>query len=119
VAPEPTSTRRCGLKLQLTWQRVDARHAPYLVFRVPTEALWPTSGEAANPQVGPIFGTPFGYLELFSWHSTVGPLGCCRYVRQRPPLKLKKTSTAGPLGVLSVFPATATTEVEDVDGGPP
>jgi hypothetical protein len=26
---------------------------------------------------------------------------------------------AAPLGVLSVFPAVATTEVEDVDGGPP
>jgi hypothetical protein len=25
AAPEPTSTGRCGLKLQLAWQRVDAR----------------------------------------------------------------------------------------------
>jgi hypothetical protein len=25
VAPEPTSAERCGLKLQLVWQRVDAR----------------------------------------------------------------------------------------------
>jgi hypothetical protein len=30
VAPNPTSVGRCGLKLQLIWQRVDARHAPYL-----------------------------------------------------------------------------------------
>jgi hypothetical protein len=30
VAPELTSTGRCGLKLQLTWQRVDARPTPYL-----------------------------------------------------------------------------------------
>jgi hypothetical protein len=30
VAPEPTSTGRCGPKLQLTWQRVDTRHAPCL-----------------------------------------------------------------------------------------
>jgi hypothetical protein len=27
TAQEPTSAGRCGLKLQLTWQRVDARHA--------------------------------------------------------------------------------------------
>jgi hypothetical protein len=30
AAPDLTSTGRCGLKLQLAWQRVDARHAPYL-----------------------------------------------------------------------------------------
>jgi hypothetical protein len=30
VALEPTSVGRCGLKLQLTWQRVDARPAPCL-----------------------------------------------------------------------------------------
>jgi hypothetical protein len=28
VVPEPTSAGRCGLKLQLMWQRVDARPAP-------------------------------------------------------------------------------------------
>jgi hypothetical protein len=30
AAPEPTSAGRCGLNLQLTWQRVDARPAPCL-----------------------------------------------------------------------------------------
>jgi hypothetical protein len=30
VAPKPTSVGRCGLKLQHTWQRVDARTAPCL-----------------------------------------------------------------------------------------
>jgi hypothetical protein len=30
TALEPTSVVRCGLKLQLTWQRVDARPAPCL-----------------------------------------------------------------------------------------
>jgi hypothetical protein len=30
VAPEPTSAGRCGPKLQLTWQRVDAHLAPCL-----------------------------------------------------------------------------------------
>jgi hypothetical protein len=32
--------------------------------------------------------------------------------------RLKKTSLADPLGVLSVFLAVATTEVRDIDGGP-
>jgi hypothetical protein len=39
AALEPTSAGRCGLKLQLTWQRVDARPAPCLdlelVYGVP------------------------------------------------------------------------------------
>jgi hypothetical protein len=30
VASEPTSAGRCGLKIQLTWQRVDTRYAPCL-----------------------------------------------------------------------------------------
>jgi hypothetical protein len=30
VAPEPTSTGRYDLKLQLTWQHVDVRYTPYL-----------------------------------------------------------------------------------------
>jgi hypothetical protein len=37
---------------------------------------------------------------------------------QRPPPKLK-SSMVGPLGVLAADPAAATSEVEDVDGGPP
>jgi hypothetical protein len=46
------------------------------------------------------------------------PGGCWRYLRQRPPPKLKALMTA-PLGVLIGSPASATTEVEDVHGGPP
>jgi hypothetical protein len=34
MAPEPTSTGRCGLKLQLMWQRVEARHIPYLDLKL-------------------------------------------------------------------------------------
>jgi hypothetical protein len=30
ATPEPTSIGRCGPKLQLVWQRVDTRPAPYL-----------------------------------------------------------------------------------------
>jgi hypothetical protein len=44
------------------------------------------------------------------------PMGSCRWVRQLPPLKLKKTSMPPPPGVLAADPAAATTEVkEDVD----
>jgi hypothetical protein len=34
-------------------------------------------------------------------------------VRQQPSLKLRKTSMAGPWGVLPVFPAATFTEVEE------
>jgi hypothetical protein len=49
------------------------------------------------------------------------PRGCCQYLWQQPPLKLRKTSMAGPLGgLLAEYQAVATTEAEDdVDGGPP
>jgi hypothetical protein len=72
AAPKPTSVGRRGPELQLAWQRVDTRLAPCLDLelvcggtlssgyrqRVPTVAPGPTSGEAANPQVGPIFQRP-------------------------------------------------------------
>jgi hypothetical protein len=50
-----------------------------------------------------------------------GPLeGRYRWVRQRSPLRLKKTLMTGPLGALPVDPAASTTEDEEyVDGGPP
>jgi hypothetical protein len=50
--------------------------------------------------------------------SMAGPLGCWWQVWQWPPPKLE-TSMSGLLGVLAAGPAAATTEVEDVDGGPP
>jgi hypothetical protein len=34
VGPEPTSVGRCGLKLQLMWQRVDARPTPCLDLEI-------------------------------------------------------------------------------------
>jgi hypothetical protein len=41
-------------------------------------------------------------------------------VRQQPPLKMKKTSMADPLGGAIGSPTAATTkDEEDVDGGPP
>jgi hypothetical protein len=47
-----------------------------------------------------------------------GPLG--GRCRQRPPLRMKNTSMAGPLGVLPVGLAAATTkDEEDVHGGSP
>jgi hypothetical protein len=51
------------------------------VFMVPTVAPGPTSGEAANPQVGPIFQRPLGYLDIFTRQSTTG-------LREVPELKV-------------------------------
>jgi hypothetical protein len=46
-------------------------------------------------------------------------VGCCRWVGQRPPPKLEKTSMVGPLGVLPASLTMPTTEVaEVVNGGP-
>jgi hypothetical protein len=47
-----------------------------------------------------------------------GPLGVLLVDRQQAPPKLK-TLMAGPLGDSVGRPTAATTEVEDVDGGPP
>jgi hypothetical protein len=54
----------------------------YPVFRVPTEAPEPTSEEAANPQVRPIFWRPTQLSYLFTQQSTADP-GRCRSWRFR------------------------------------
>jgi hypothetical protein len=78
----------------------------YPVFRVPTEALGPTSGEAANPH-GANFSAPrlviLNFL-LGSQRQAPGDVPELK-VQKRPPLMLRNIE--------------ATTEVEDVDGGPP
>jgi hypothetical protein len=38
------------------------------------------------------------------------PMGRCRWVRQRPPLRFKTMSMAGPWGVLPVGPVASATE---------
>jgi hypothetical protein len=68
----------------------------YPNFRMPIEALRPTSGEAVNPHVGPIFWRPLGYLIFYLTvddtpstnmkTSTVGPQEVPELkVRERPP----------------------------------
>jgi hypothetical protein len=105
-APEPTSVGRCGLKLQLTWQHVDARLAPCLDLELVCGGTRssgcrqrppsPPQGRLQTHRWGQFFGGPLGYIELFTRQSMVGLLG-----------------------VLVVCPVAATTKVEDVDGGPP
>jgi hypothetical protein len=80
AAPEPTSVGRCGLKLQLAWQRVDARPAPYLDLELicgGTRSLWCRQRPLGLPQErlrthmwGQFFGAPLGYLDLFTRQST-------------------------------------------------
>jgi hypothetical protein len=83
VAPEPTSAGRCGLKLQLAWQRVNAHSTPCLNLEhvcggtqssgCRQRPRGPTSGEAANPQVGPIFRRPAQLTYLFTRQSMTRP----------------------------------------------
>jgi hypothetical protein len=68
----------------------------YLVFRVPTEAPGPTSGELANPQVGPIFQRPARLSSSFYSAVDDGPLGGARAEGPGAPTINVKTSTAGP-----------------------
>jgi hypothetical protein len=52
VAPEPTFAVRCGLKLHLTWQRVDARPVPCLDLELICEGTR-SSGCRQRPPVPP------------------------------------------------------------------
>jgi hypothetical protein len=63
--------------------------------------------------VGPVAATTIAKEDIDGGPSR----GCCWWVRQRPPLKLKKMSMVAPLGVLLASSSVATTKVgEDVDG---
>jgi hypothetical protein len=50
VPPEPTSAERCGLKLQLAWQRVDARLASCLDLEL-VRGVSGLQGAARGPRV--------------------------------------------------------------------
>jgi hypothetical protein len=81
----------------------------YPVFRVPTEALGPTSGEATNPQVGPIYRRPLSYLifllgsrrRAHHQYENVndGPPGGAGAEGPGAPTINVNTSTVGPLEV--------------------
>jgi hypothetical protein len=98
---------RCGLKLQFTWQCVDARHAPCLdlelVYGVPG-LQGANRGPRAHlergcePTGGPIFGVPLSYLELFSWQSTAGPWELPELVIQECPTSTLRNINGGPPG---------------------
>jgi hypothetical protein len=110
VALESTSAGRCGPKVQLTWQRVDARHVPCLDLKLVCgdtrssgcrqRPPGPPRERLQSRRWGQNPGAPLGYLELFSWQSTVGP---------REVLELEVHWE-----VSSVFPEVLTTDVENV-----
>jgi hypothetical protein len=109
----------------------------YPVFGVPTEAPRPPREMLRTRRWGQFFGAPLSYLELFTRQSTTGSWEVPELeVRERPPSTLRNALTVGPREVpvlevrkletwmaspwevLVVGPAAATTEVEDVEGGP-
>jgi hypothetical protein len=73
----------------------------YLVFRVPTEAPGPTSGEATNPHVGPIFQRPTRLSYLFTRQSTAGPQEAGARDPGASTINVK-TSMSGPREVLEL-----------------
>jgi hypothetical protein len=96
TAPEPTSARRCGLKLQLVWQHVDARVAPCLDLELVYGGTRSSGCRQRPPgpprkrlrthRWGQFFGAPLGYLDLFTEQSTMGSGEVPELeVRERPP----------------------------------
>jgi hypothetical protein len=79
----------------------------YPVFRVPTEALGPTLGEAANPQVAPIF-----------WRPAQLSLSFYLAVDNAPTINVKM-SMAGPREVPELKVQERHQQCENINGGPP
>jgi hypothetical protein len=116
AAPEPTSAGRCGLKLQLTWQRVDARHTPCLDLELICGGTRSSGCRQRPPgqprerlrthRWGQFFGTPLVIL-IFLLSSRWRAHHQCENVDDRPPGGARaegpgaptinvKTATAGP-----------------------
>jgi hypothetical protein len=83
AALKPTYAGRCGPKLQLAWQRMDACPAPCLDLelvcgvpslqgadRCPPDPPWE---RLRTRRWGQFFSAPLGYLELFTRQSTASP----------------------------------------------
>jgi hypothetical protein len=109
VAPEPTSAGRCGPKLQLTWQRVDARHAPCLDLELVCggtrssgyrqRLLGPPRERLRTRRWGQFFGARSIILNFFTWQSTAGPREVPEMkVQERPPLTLRSIDDGPPGG---------------------
>jgi hypothetical protein len=116
VTPEPTSVGRCGLKLQLAWQRVDAHPAPCLDLELvcggtrssgcrqrPPDPPWE---RLRTYRWGQVFDAPLGYLIFLLDNARCahhqrenvngGPSGDARAEGLGAPTTNVKTSTVGP-----------------------
>jgi hypothetical protein len=116
VAPEPTSAGRCGLKLQLTWQHVDARSASCLDLELVCGGTRSSGCRQRLPgppremlrtrRWGQFFDAPLGYLIFLldsrrsAHHQRENidgrPLGGAGAEGPEAPITNVKTSTAGP-----------------------
>jgi hypothetical protein len=115
-APEPTSTGRCGPKLQLTWQRVDAHLTPCLDLELVCRGTR-SSGVLRTRRLGQFFDAPLGYFEIFIRQSTAGPGEVPELeVRERPPSTLRKVD-GGPREVPELEVQKLKTSMADPMGG--
>jgi hypothetical protein len=93
VAPEPTSAGRCGSKLQLMWQRVDAHPTPYLNLELVCGGIQ-SLGCRQRPS-----GPPRERLQTRRWGQFFGArsviLSFYSIVDGAPTINVK-TSTVGP-----------------------
>jgi hypothetical protein len=96
VALEPTSAGRCGPKLQLMWQHMNARPTPCLDLELVCGGTrssgcrqrppGPPQERLRTHRWGQFFGAPLGYLDLFTRQLTAGPRDVRELkVRELPP----------------------------------
>jgi hypothetical protein len=81
VAPEPTSAGRCGPKLQLAWQRVDAHPAPCLYIELVCGAIRSSGCRQRPPGPPRCWDRPSALARIdhrLFCRSTVGSITCNR-----------------------------------------
>jgi hypothetical protein len=128
AAPNPTSAGRCQLKLQLTWQRVNTRPAPYLDLELVcggTRSSGCRQRPSGPPQErlrtckwGQFFGAPLGYLDLFTRQSTAGPQEVLELkFWEHPPLTRKHRRQTSE-GAGAEGPGVTTINVKTSTGSP-
>jgi hypothetical protein len=124
AAPEPTYVGRCGSKLQLAWQRMDAYHAPCLDLELvcggtrssgcrqrPSD---PPQERLRTHRWGQFFDAPLGYLIFLLGSRRWTPGGA-----RAGGLEVGDIDGGAPRGCWLQGPAAPTTVVEDVNGGSP
>jgi hypothetical protein len=112
------------------WQRVDAHPAPWLHIELVCGGIQysgyryrppdPPRERLQTPRRGQLFGTPLGYLKLFTWQSTAVPQEVpVLEVRERPPSILRNIDDGTLGGAGAGGPGAATINAKKHRRRPP